>query len=545
MSLKPEDHRIRQRVYCIFEGAGARGVAHIGALKVISENDIDVAGYAGTSAGAIIAALAAVGYSSDEIYSYHTGKGVLDELDKDPTNNDINVTKCPVGKPTQLLGKAWNQIRLIRWIINHHAALKITAILFIVLYLVAGSAFFPRFAIISIIGLFLLAGWGVRRIAKGFVSLDEVRGSLNQLLRMKLQHQRLGDDVTFKDLADARCPPLRIVAANISRNELTLFSAETTPELSVADAVCASICIPIVFVPYRIAGCDYLDGGLLSNLPAWVFDDERSCDRDALTAAIQIEKKPTFDEDTKPVGSIASAFKTMLAGTDPLNKRGVEKLTATTLVVALGLLDFDLTKADAREILEQAEGYCRADLIKRMIELPNEINGVCESVAAQCAQAIRSAHDIVGVPDYVSTIRVAVGIPSPLRKSIKIEFGSGYDQLTDERLRLPFEASLMGEALVDGAAVYAAAHDRETWSNYLNRPQDRWTKKLLWQDLQWVLCIPIEIAPSKRLVISVDGNEPLSLNDADQQALLDSLEQLIYSEFDFLKEVEKELPDGS
>jgi NTE family protein len=504
-----------------------------------------VAGYGGTSAGAIVAALAATGYSPDELYSYHSGKGILDKLDKDTTNNDIAVTKCPVGTPTRLLGKAWNQIRILRWIINHQEALKFLVVAIFGVYLLAGAALFPVTTVFSIFGLVVLAFWGIRRAAKGFVSLEMVRFSLNQLFRMKLRKKRTGEDITFQDLADANCPPLRIVAANISKNELTLFSAETTPEVCVADAVCASICLPIVFVPHRIDGCDYLDGGLLSNLPAWVFDDERSCDRDALTAAIQIEKKPITSEGAKPLGRIASAFKTMLVGTDPLNKRGVEKLTATTLAVALGLLDFDLTKAEAEELLTQSEGYCRADLIKRMIELPNEINGVCEIVARRCTKAICNAHKIVGIPNYDVIVRVAVGIPSPLGKSIKIEFSSGYDQLTDERLRLPFETSLMGEALVDGTSVYAASQDTATWNRYLNRPEDRWTKKLLWQDLKWVLCIPIEIAPSKRLVISVDGNEPLSLNDADLQALLDSLEQLIYAEFGFLKEVEKELPDGS
>jgi len=48
--------------YGIFEGGGARGLAHVGALKACEERNIKFAGVAGTSAGSIIAGLIAVGY---------------------------------------------------------------------------------------------------------------------------------------------------------------------------------------------------------------------------------------------------------------------------------------------------------------------------------------------------------------------------------------------------------------------------------------------------------------------------------------------------
>ena len=57
--------------YCIFEGGGAKGVAHLGVLKAIEEvDDLQIHGYAGTSAGAIMAALAAAGYSSKELLEF-------------------------------------------------------------------------------------------------------------------------------------------------------------------------------------------------------------------------------------------------------------------------------------------------------------------------------------------------------------------------------------------------------------------------------------------------------------------------------------------
>jgi NTE family protein len=51
----------------IFEGGGAKGIAHIGGLRAAEELKISFRAVAGTSAGAIVAALVAAGYSADEI----------------------------------------------------------------------------------------------------------------------------------------------------------------------------------------------------------------------------------------------------------------------------------------------------------------------------------------------------------------------------------------------------------------------------------------------------------------------------------------------
>ncbi len=49
-------------------GGGIRGIAHVGVLKALEENNIKVAAIAGTSAGRIIATLYAMGYSPYYIY---------------------------------------------------------------------------------------------------------------------------------------------------------------------------------------------------------------------------------------------------------------------------------------------------------------------------------------------------------------------------------------------------------------------------------------------------------------------------------------------
>lgn len=50
-------------------GGGIRGAAHIGVLKALEENNIHVDAIGGSSSGAIVASLFAMGYSSKEIYN--------------------------------------------------------------------------------------------------------------------------------------------------------------------------------------------------------------------------------------------------------------------------------------------------------------------------------------------------------------------------------------------------------------------------------------------------------------------------------------------
>lgn len=49
-------------------GGGVKGAAHIGALKAFEEEGINFECISGASSGSIVAALNAIGYSSDEIY---------------------------------------------------------------------------------------------------------------------------------------------------------------------------------------------------------------------------------------------------------------------------------------------------------------------------------------------------------------------------------------------------------------------------------------------------------------------------------------------
>lgn len=65
----PQGPPARPKVGLVLSGGGAKGLAHIGVLKVIEEADLEIDVVTGTSMGSIIGGLYAIGYTSEEIDS--------------------------------------------------------------------------------------------------------------------------------------------------------------------------------------------------------------------------------------------------------------------------------------------------------------------------------------------------------------------------------------------------------------------------------------------------------------------------------------------
>ena len=61
------------KVGLVLSGGGARGIAHLGVIKALGENNIPIDFLSGTSAGSLVGALYAQGYSPDEILKINPG----------------------------------------------------------------------------------------------------------------------------------------------------------------------------------------------------------------------------------------------------------------------------------------------------------------------------------------------------------------------------------------------------------------------------------------------------------------------------------------
>ena len=76
----------RKKVGLVLSGGGAKGVAHIGVLKVLEEAGIPIDYIAGTSMGSLVGALYAIGYDahtmSDKVYRYNLPFSEKEETEK-------------------------------------------------------------------------------------------------------------------------------------------------------------------------------------------------------------------------------------------------------------------------------------------------------------------------------------------------------------------------------------------------------------------------------------------------------------------------------
>lgn len=61
---------MKKRIGLVLSGGGVRGISHIGFIQVLLENNIIPTSVAGTSAGALVAALYAYGYSPNKMLSF-------------------------------------------------------------------------------------------------------------------------------------------------------------------------------------------------------------------------------------------------------------------------------------------------------------------------------------------------------------------------------------------------------------------------------------------------------------------------------------------
>jgi predicted acylesterase/phospholipase RssA len=202
----------------VFQGGGCRGAAFAGALEELELRKVDFAGVAGTSAGSILAALVGAGANSKYLERAVTELDFLDFLvppEKVAISPEGPMARLVLSLVASFSADAANAVKIVR----HH----------------------------------------------GLFSSEGIENWLNGHLRALLPERK--PPIRFKDLPI----PTYVVAADIRTNDVKIWSSLTTKEDEVAYAVRCSCSIPGFFQPVHGR---YIDGGVLSNLPAFVFSGE-------------------------------------------------------------------------------------------------------------------------------------------------------------------------------------------------------------------------------------------------------------------------------
>lgn len=200
-----------QKVGLVLSGGGARGITHIGVIKALEENNIPIDYITGTSMGAIVGSLYAIGYTADDMIEllksddfkrWSTG-------DIDPKYSFFFRNSDP--KPT---------IAELYFDLQHLDSLK----------------FKPSFLPTNIVS--------PRQMNYAFVELFSranalARGNFDNLL-----------------------VPFRCVASDIYNKEAVVLK-----EGDLGDAVRASMTFPFMFKPIKIKNQLLFDGGIFNNFP--------------------------------------------------------------------------------------------------------------------------------------------------------------------------------------------------------------------------------------------------------------------------------------
>lgn len=546
------------RAYVAFEGGGARGIAHVGFLRALEfptvlpdgtspqtngdpsndrpEGRFEILGAAGTSAGAIVAALTVAGYTSEELFSKDGKSSIL--------------KKIGARKMTDLFGySGWKGVRLFRDYVSNVDSLLSLVIAVIFLFLVIGETLVPHpshlwvlsIAVVLLVSIFYPA----RRFLSGLCLTGPVRAAVNTALALKLELDP-DRDVTFEKLFEKSEKPLRIVATNLDTRSLVLFSEERTPHVAVADAVAASIAIPFIFKPHEIRRSAelppdayvpegrYVDGGLVSNLPAWTFDEELEKDPDTIVLCSEIPDKASSKKRNRVFGPFIDLIDLIRAtafGGSLLNKRmkagrlySVQLEPETTnagkklygYLEKASLLGFDHSADFYKNVVEDANLKAQSIISSELIERPVFWNKICREVYGIFMKAFFAK----GTASLGKETKVRVNLmmqdpdyPSFLR--IVGQYNMAGDP--DEDLLLPLEGSGPGlcfeenEAILVPEAKTVFGEDEDVG---LAGDRNRFRRALVWDDVEWFLSIPADRMYEEtedladRFVVTIDSNIP-------------------------------------
>jgi NTE family protein len=217
-----------RHVNLVFQGGGMRGVVYAGVIESIPKH-CKVQAVAGTSAGAIVAALLAVGTAPERIRRILEDSALRKLLDE-----------TEIARRTRI-ENAWRDARIL----------------------------FPK--IMSGNRRSLLSIWQYRKKHKR--ALDDLREIWNSRGFHGSQKVRewLDDVLEEKKFEDIVLKDLRIVAADVSGQRYVVYEKEGHLDRPIAEAVHASISIPLFFVPFTSGPQHLVDGGILSNFPSFLF----------------------------------------------------------------------------------------------------------------------------------------------------------------------------------------------------------------------------------------------------------------------------------
>ncbi|HSX28672.1 MAG TPA: patatin-like phospholipase family protein [Candidatus Saccharimonadales bacterium] len=290
----------------VLEGGGVKGIALVGAVGALAAKGCEFRRVAGTSAGAIVGALTAAGFTPDEM------KAMVEELDYRKFQDEGLLARF--GLPGKLASLA--------------------------LY---------------------------RGIYKGNYARDWLAQQLETKGVRTFGDLRLTDGWAA-DIPESERYKLVVVTSDITRTEMFRFPFDypklglDPDEQNVADAVHASMAMPFHFRPVTFAGDQFVDGGMLSNYPIDIFGPLK--DKPWNTIGIKLSAKEKATGLRMPTDNlveyILALVETSIRGHDQLHIDDPETQAHTVFVDTgdIQATDFNLSREQQTRLYKL--GYAAA-----------------------------------------------------------------------------------------------------------------------------------------------------------------------------------------
>lgn len=292
----PETRKKRPTVGLVLSGGGAKGMAHIGVLKMLEELDIPIDYVVGTSIGSIMAGFYSLGYTADELDSLVRSQD-WDLLMKDRRER----------RDVSYENKKDNDRYLFTFpFINHKSLTDETS---------ANATNRNK-------GL-------LRNMPSALVSGH----NLDQLFtKLSVGYQ---DDIDFNTLPI----PFACVAVDLNTKEEVVFHSG-----NIVTAIRSSMSIPGYFAPVELGDKFLVDGGMLNNLPVDVVK-EMGADY-VISVDLHHFKKTRVDSD-QTIPEMVSTMLSMMNGEKYQSGRAASDIIIEPNTSAYGVLSFDDHSVDA------------------------------------------------------------------------------------------------------------------------------------------------------------------------------------------------------
>jgi NTE family protein len=197
----------------------------------------------------------------------------------------------------------------------------------------------------------------------GIYSGDAFLEWMESLIKRNIGH----NNATFRDLYDWCGRDLHIFATDLNTNTLKRFSTQQTPEISIAEAVRASMSIPFFFKAWKFSYSLpddhlYADGGIMYNYPLTAFDQDGKPNPETVGFFLDNLSSPLTNNKLRfnhPI-KFTKAVLASLEEAQSINfENDPEELKRSCVIDAMGIsaTDFNLTENDKRILHQSGRRY--------------------------------------------------------------------------------------------------------------------------------------------------------------------------------------------